>query len=228
MTSTGPRVLGNEAIHAREIALQNKQRALGWNILAVATAPTVVGWYFFHGKAKALSKTTGQATVGAKSETAVVDALRSIPEVATVLSGLGLSTYSKEDIDQTVLLHNGGVAVLEVKTRMGFVQVVNGLLVSGKDHKPFHGDPLAQVSRNAANVAAALRLEPSQVTRIICVAPAPNKHVGTYDDGSGLPPIRICTAKTLAAALVDLPVALPAEGVREAERTLRRASRTNR
>ena len=45
-TSTGPRVIGAEGLHAREISLQNKQRALGWNLLVVATAPTVVGWMY--------------------------------------------------------------------------------------------------------------------------------------------------------------------------------------
>lgn len=115
---------------------------------------------------------------------------------------------------------------------MGYVSVQNSadgpVLVSGKDKRPFHGDPLAQVSRNASNVQRALvDVAGGPVHRILCVAPAPNREVLVHDDGQGTP-IRICTAKTLAAALADLAPTVAPDQARAAERALKTASRRNK
>ncbi|WP_164701481.1 nuclease-related domain-containing protein [Modestobacter sp. KNN46-3] len=248
-TSTGPRVIGSEGLYARELALQARTRQIGFRLLAVLTPvlapaaagvlllgliPQVTGWTktgviaglvlvaaaaprYFTGKAAALDKGRGQATVGADAEQMVVAALRDNSDIAYVLNGRQLSRTSREDVDQILLLKSGAVCLVETKQRSGVVAVVGGRLVSGKAQRPFHGDPLAQVTRGARNVEQTLGALPvAPVHRIICVAKASNREVFEQDG------IRICSARTLNAALAGLAPTVPADKVGTAKVLLNR------
>lgn len=217
-STTTVRVVGNEGLHAREIALTNHLRAFGFRTAAVILFPAAP---YFLRKASALSADTGMASVGAESEQIVVAALRAHESVTAVHSGRHLSRTSKEDIDQIAFIASGAVAVIEVKTRFGFVTVKDGVLVSGKDERPFHGDPFAQVTRGAGHVVNALDgLLVGPVHRVICVAKAPNKAPFTHDG------ITVCTAATLPAVLDSLSRSV--EDTDRAEAAVRKAHKRGR